>query len=185
MTNTDNNGFTLYKTFPNGGSVLLMSGLDTTTPDYNDLLTIGCLFAKEGKEVKVLSSIHYKDSRYHEVYGSLIGTMYYRKCPDLLVDGDFYEYESYNGPFEMGKVVRMIGRGSKQSSDIVIDVRESTATKAGITNRIRELKMQKTFKCIISSVWLYDGQSVELVYKTSRGASPSTSAEKSLRITNP
>lgn len=185
MTNTDNNGFTLYKTFPNGGSVLLMSGLDTTTPDYNDLLTIGCLFAKEGKEVKVLSSIHYKDSRYHEVFGSLIGTMYYRKCPDLLVDGDFYEYESCEPPFETGKLERMIARGSKQASDIVIDVREISVSRKRINGKIQRLREQKTFEGTINSVWAFDGEKVDLVYKTSRGASPSTSAEKSLRLANP
>ena len=48
--------------------------------------------AEQGHEVKVLRAFHYKDPLYREVYGELIGTRYYRKCPDLLVDGEFVEY---------------------------------------------------------------------------------------------
>lgn len=185
MANSDNNVFTLYKSFPNGGSVHLMSGLDKSSPDYDDLLSIACLFAKEGKAAKVLSPIHYKDPKYHEVFGSLIGTMYYRKCPDLLIDGIFYEYESCEPPFETGKLERMIARGSKQACDIVIDVREMSVTNKRINGKIQRLREQKSFEGTINSVWIYDGAKVDLVYKTSRGASPSTSAEKSLRLANP
>ena len=142
-----------------------MPGLDKTNSDYNDLISIACCFANIGKEVKVLSPIHYKDPKYHEVFGALIGTEYYRKCPDLLVDGEFYEYESYERPFEMEKVERMITRGAKQSSDIVIDIRESLATRKVVNNKIERLKGQKSFKSTITTVWIFDGEKVEMVYK--------------------
>ena len=185
MMNEDNKDFSLFQHFAEKGSVYLMSGLDKSTPDYSDLLSIACHFAKLGKEVKILSPTHYKDPTYHRVFGPLIGTMYFRKCPDLLIDGEFYEYESYEEPFEMEKVVRMLARGSRQSSDIIIDVRGASATKNGINSRIRKLRAQKSFKGVINSVWAYDGTTVDVVYKTNRGASPSISAEKSLRVTNP
>ena len=142
-----------------------MSGLDKTNSDYNDLISIACKYARRGKEVQVLSPIHFKDPKYHDVFGALIGTEYYRKCPDLLVDGVFYEYESYERPFEMEKIERMITRGAKQSSDIVIDIRESSATKKVINNKIQKLKRQKSFHNAIDSVWIYDGEKVEMVYK--------------------
>ena len=185
MTNKDNQKFVLYKSFSENGFVFLMSGLDKTNPDYNDLISIACLFAKMGKTVHVLSPIHYKDPLYHEVYGSLIGTMYYRKCPDLLIDGTFYEYESFERPFEMEKVERMVTRGSRQACDIIIDVSGSSATKNIINKKIEILKAQKSFKNPINSVWLFDGEKIEAAYKTNRGASPSISAESPLRLTNP
>ena len=142
-----------------------MAGLDKTSSDYNDLISIACCFAKNGKDVNILSPIHYKDPKYHELFGALIGTEYYRKCPDLLVDGVFYEYESYEHPFEMEKIERMITRGAKQSRDIVIDISESSATKRVVNDKIQRLKMQKSFQSTIDSVWVYDGETVEIVYK--------------------
>ena len=143
----------------------MMAGLDKTNSDYNDLLSIACHFARNGKNAQVLAPIHYKDTRYHDIFGALIGTEYYRKCPDLLIDGEFYEYESYEPPFEMEKVERMVSRGAKQSRNIVIDVRESSATKKVVNNKIKRLKSQKTFESKIESIWAFDGETVELVYK--------------------
>ena len=98
-----------------------MSGLDKTNSDYNDLISIACYFAKKGKRVHVLPTLHYKDTRYRDVYGPLIGTIYYRKCPDLLIDGEYYEYESYERPFKAKKISHMIKRGAGQSDRIIID----------------------------------------------------------------
>ena len=74
--------FVLYKQYPSGGKIWLMLGLETTGSDYNDILAIANCLAKEGHEVKVLHAVHYKDPIYREVFGELIGTKYYRKCPD-------------------------------------------------------------------------------------------------------
>ena len=68
-------------------------------------------------------------------------------------------------PFEMEKVERMITRGAKQSSDIVIDIRESLATRKVVNNKIERLKGQKSFKSTITTVWIFDGEKVEMVYK--------------------
>ena len=48
--------FILYKTFPSGGTVSLMTGLDKTSSDYNDLLSIACCFAHTGKNVNEYES---------------------------------------------------------------------------------------------------------------------------------
>ena len=165
MMNEDNKDFSLFQHFAEKGSVYLMSGLDKSNPDYSDLLSIACHFAKLGKEVKILSPTHYKDPTYHRVFGPLIGTMYFRKCPDLLIDGEFYEYESYERPFQMERIERMITRGTKQAGNIVIDIRESSATKKVINDKIQRLKGQKSFSNPINSVWIYNGETVEEVYK--------------------
>ena len=87
--------FVLYKQYPSGGTIWLMIGFDSSGSDYDDIMAIAECLAHNGHEVKVLRAVHYKDPLYRLVYGELIGTRYYRKCPDLLVDGEFVEYESY------------------------------------------------------------------------------------------
>ena len=87
------NLFIARNVFGNGGTVQIMHGLEKDKPDYKDILAISLFFAKEGKQVKMLAKIHFKSDIYNAVFGSLIGTQYERKCPDILVDGHFYEYE--------------------------------------------------------------------------------------------
>ena len=87
--------FVLYKQYTSGGKIWLMLGLDTAGSDYEDILAIANCLAETGHEVRILHAVHYKDTLYREVFGELIGTRYYRKCPDLLVDGCFVEYESF------------------------------------------------------------------------------------------
>ena len=42
-------------------------------------------------------SVPYKDPAYDMIYGTLKGTPYYGKCPDLLVHGIWYEHEGFCG----------------------------------------------------------------------------------------
>ena len=113
--------FSPSSTFKGGGRVLVMRGVDKEKPDYKAILTIANLFAKEGHQVKILTSCHYKSEEYRIVFGGLIGTKYERKCPDLLVDDVFYEYEDFENPWKKEKVRRMISHGMKQSSHIIIN----------------------------------------------------------------
>ena len=112
--------FVLYTEYPNGGKIWLMLGLETTGSDYNDILAIANCLAKSGHEVKVLHAVHYKDPIYREVFGELIGTKYYRKCPDLLVDGEFVEYESYIIAQPKKAFRNMLHYGLEQSNAIII-----------------------------------------------------------------
>ena len=97
--------FVLYKQFPSGGKIWLMLGLETTGSDYEDILAIANCLAESGHEVKVLHAVHYKDPVYREVFGELIGTKYYRKCPDLMVDGNYVEYESFHSDQPINGVI--------------------------------------------------------------------------------
>lgn len=83
--NGEENLFTLYKAFDGGGRIYLMTGLDRYKPDFKALLILATLFAKEGHEVKILASYHFKSPEYSMVFGCLVGTKYERKCPDMLV----------------------------------------------------------------------------------------------------
>ena len=167
--NTDSRDFVLYKYFPNGGTVYLMPGLDKSNPDYNDLLSIACFFAKKGKTVQVLAPVHYKDSRYRTLFGSLIGTIYYRKCPDLVIDGKFIEYESYDRPFKSRKISHMIKRGAVQSDRIIIDNNKGASDRF-ILNMIMKRINDRFFQGDILELYVYEKGEVRLLYKKAVGS---------------
>lgn len=153
--------FVLHKDYPNGGKIWLMLGLDTSGLDYNDLICIAECFAEKGHEVKVLHAVHYKDPLYREVYGELIGTRYYRKCPDLLVDGEFVEYESYTTAQPKNAFRNMLNDGLAQSDRIII--RECNLTDNYMKQRIQG-KIQNGFPII--TLWTFNGEEIRLLYNT-------------------
>ena len=153
--------FVLYKLYPSGGKIWLMLGLDSTRSDYDDILAIAECLAERGHEVKVLRAVHYKDPLYREVFGELIGTRYYRKCPDLLVDGDYYEYESYVRPWTKRKLSNMLTSGLRQSDRIIIDNRQGTS----IRQITRAVQSRLNVKAPIKEVWVFEGIEVLDIYK--------------------
>ena len=153
--------FVLYEQFPNGGKVWLMLGLDTTSSDYNDILVIAKCLAETGHEVKVLRAVHYKDPLYRLIYGELIGTRYYRKCPDLLVDGNFVEYESYTTDQPKKAFRNMLHNGLLQSDNIIL--RRCNLSDGYM---LRTIKGYILNGFNISSILIYDGSRLRILYKT-------------------
>lgn len=153
--------FVLFKQYPSGGTVWLMLGYETTGSDYEDVLAIADYLAREGHEVKVLHAVHYKDHLYREVFGELIGTRYYRKCPDLLVDGEFVEYESYSTAQPKNAFRNMLHNGLAQSDRIVI--RQCNLTDGYMLRTIRGYIQNGAS---ISSIHLFDGEQLRVLYKT-------------------
>ncbi|MDR1341719.1 MAG: hypothetical protein LBK18_00520 [Prevotellaceae bacterium] len=76
--------------------------------DHKDLIAIAHDLAKQGKIVQITTNKHFKSEEYKRVFGALGGTAYERKCPDLIIDSVFYEYESYQPPFKREKISNMI-----------------------------------------------------------------------------
>ena len=173
--------FTRYKSYKSKGSVLIMSGLSRSKPDYRDLITVACFFARLGYTALVLAPVHYKDPLYHEVFSSLIGTPYYRKCPDLMIDGVFFEYESYERPFKSRKISHMISRGSEQAERIIIDNNKGASDRFIINRIINRLK-DKHFKRIIKEVFVYEKGEVRRIFYNKKIAVGSVSSPRS---TNP
>ena len=153
--------FVLYKQYPSGGTVWLMLGLETTGSDYDDILAIAECMAKAGHEVKVLHAVHYKDPVYHEVFGELIGTRYYRKCPDLLIDGEFVEYESYSTSQPKNAFRNMLHNGLAQSDRIIL--RQCNLTDGYMLRAIRGYIQNGAS---LSWILLYDGKQLRVLYKT-------------------
>jgi hypothetical protein len=98
------------------------------------------------------------------VFGQLKGTKYERKCPDLIADGVFYEYESFVPPFKKEKISHMITKGLKQASRIIINNNKGISERYIRDNIYKRLK-DKNFKNEINEVWLYEKGKVWLLYK--------------------
>lgn len=153
--------FVLYKQFSNGGKISMMLGLDTSESDYKDILTVAECLASEGHDVKILHAVHYKDPIYRTVFGELIGSIYYRKCPDLLVDGTYFEYESFTTSLPRNAFRNMLHNGLAQSDNVII--RQCNLTDGYMLRALRGLIQAGT---PISSVWLFDGNRMRLLFKT-------------------
>ena len=153
--------FVLYKQYPSEGKIWLMLGLETNGSDYDDILAIAQCLAEKGHEVKVLHAVHFKDPLYREVFGELIGTRYYRKCPDLLVDGDFVEYESFTSDQPKNAFRNMLHNGLAQSDSVIL--RHCNLTDGYMTQQIRG---QIKNGIPISRIWIFNGKEVRLLLNT-------------------
>ena len=153
--------FVLYKQYPSGGKIWLMLGLEQCGSDYDDILAIANCLAYRGHEVRVLHAVHYKDPLYRKVFGELIGTRYYRKCPDLLVDNTFVEYESYKSDQPKNAFRNMLHNGLAQSDNIII-------RQCNLTDRYMYQQVRGQFQTgrSVSNVWIFDGKRVRLLYNT-------------------
>ena len=151
--------FVLYKQYPSGGKIWLMLGLETTGSDYDDIIAIANCLADRGHEVKVLHAVHYKDPLYRKVFSDLIGTKYYRKCPDLLVDGIFVEYESYKSDQPKNAFRNMLHNGLSQSDSIILH-------HCNLSDGYMLQQVQGKLKngITISNVWIFDGLDVRILY---------------------
>ena len=151
--------FVLYKQYSNGGKIWLMLGTDSSESDYNDILAVAECLASDGHEVKILHAVHYKDLIYREVFGELIGTKYYRKCPDLLVDGDFVEYESYKSNQPKNAFRNMLHNGLAQSDSVIL--RHCNLSDGYMLQQIQG-KMKNGIT--VSNIWIYNGLGIRLLY---------------------
>ena len=153
--------FVLYKQYPSGGTIWRMLGFDETGTDYNDILAVAECLAENGHEVKILHAVHYRDPLYRKVFGELIGTRYYRKCPDLLVDGEFVELESYTSNQPKNALRNMLHNGLAQSDRVII--RHCNLTDGYV---IQQVRGQIQNGVPVLGIWVFDGKKVKVIYNT-------------------
>ena len=127
-----------------------------------DMLRICTQFAKMGHEVKMTPRVHRKSDDYQRIYGSLIGTKYENKCPDFSINGVFYEYESYEKPWNKNKVGNMLSHGLKQASHLVINNNKGCSFRFIRKAIIARLKIPNQS---IDEVWIYQKGECILFYK--------------------
>ena len=121
ISRMSSDGFKLEHNFKNGGKLYVHPDIDKDKADYKDMKRICLQLAKMGHEVRMTPRLHCKSEEYKQIYGSLIGTKYEKKCPDFSVDGVFYEYEGFVKPWNKKKVGHMLSHGLQQSSRVVIN----------------------------------------------------------------
>ena len=161
MTNkTKAPNFNLYKKFENGGEIEIMNGYEKKA-DHNNLLSISRFFAQKGDNVKITTDIHFKDEKYKQVFDALIGTKYDRKCPDLIINEKYYEYESYIPPFKKDKISGMFSKGLKQSSNIIINNTKGASDRYIMKIIYQRIRLGQE----INEVWLYEKGEVRLFFK--------------------
>ena len=152
--------------YPNGGKVVVYNAIDRTTGDFHRILSCAKHFAQQGKQVVMPPNLNatYKNSIYDTVFGTLRGTPYYGKCPDLIVDGVWYEHEGFTKPNPKSNFSNMLRRGLSQSDRIIIE-------KCGLSERI----MRKSIRDRLSSgirireIWMHDGEAISLLFKNTEG----------------
>ena len=156
--------FTILKTFKNGGVYKEHISVDKSKFDYKIVKNTGIGFARLGKNVTATPVLHYKSAEYAQIYGALENTKYYRKSPDLLVDGKFYEVESFTPPFKKDKINGMLRRGIKQSPYIVLNNSKGAADRYIKKMIYDHINVNNDIK----EVWLYEKGNLRLLYKNSR-----------------
>ena len=165
MNTTDNHHIDLSKEilyqFPNGGKVVVYNSIDRNANDFQRIVLCSVLFAKQGKQVVLTPKFNspLKSDQYHEIYHSLAGTKYYGKCPDLCIDGVFYEHEGYTTAQPKRAFRNMLTNGLHQSDRLIIeDCGLSVAyMKRIIQNRIASGQH-------ITEIWI-NGQNMPLYKK--------------------
>jgi len=114
-----------------------------------------------GREAKATPVVHFKSQEYADIYGVLENTKYYRKCPDLKIDGKFYEVEGYVPPFKRDKISGMLGKGLVQASHVVIN-----NTKGASDRYIKKIMFDRIRqRQCVDEVWLYEKGKIRLLYK--------------------
>ena len=156
--------FKQVKKYEGGGSIDIHEAVDRKSSDYTRVYDTAKFFAKErNSKVEIMPILHHNSEPYKIVYANLIGTKYERKCPDLRIDGKFYEHEGFDTVETKKRLKNMLNRGVKQSDKIIIDdpgVTESYLKR----NIVTRVKNQQN----ITEVWVKSGQKLRLVYKNAK-----------------
>ena len=148
--------------FDNGGVIESFPIIDKSTKDYSRIHSTAVAFAKEGHHVIIAPKFNSPKNcpAYDEIYSSLKGTRYYGKCPDLCIDGVWYEHEGFASKNPKNAFRNMMNHGLKQSSRIIIEdpLLSDKYMLRGVENR---QKVGKT----IEEVWVKRGSHIRLLYK--------------------
>jgi hypothetical protein len=124
--------------------------------DYDDRVRAAKHFADNlKKDVIITPKVHVKDTLYDKIYGTLKGTKYYGKCPDLLIGDQFYEIESFTGTIPKRAFSNMMKHGLKQSDRLIIK-----DCGVSVSYMLRSIFGRKD----ITEVWLLKEHQLEQIY---------------------
>ena len=153
--------FKIIKTFKNRGIFKEHISIDKAQSDYAIVKNVGIEFARLGKSVEATPVLHFKSTEYTEIYSALEGTKYYRKCPDLIINGKFYEVEGFIPPFSKKKIKNMLTHGVLQSNNIVLNNNKGASDRYIIKLIYQRIRLGQD----INEVWLYEKGKIRMLYK--------------------
>lgn len=145
------------------GEIRVSNLVNPNDSDYVRLMQIAKYFAKEGSIVKLTPKMSRPPKFDYEcVYGDLVGTKYEGKCPDLNINGMWYEHEGFTTNNPKRAFSNMINHGMKQSNRIIID-------KPDLTDAYmkRVIKQRILDGHHITEIWLNENGELRLLYKKS------------------
>ena len=152
--------------YSNGGRVVVYNAIDRNTEDFKRIFQCAIFFASQGREVIMppKMDVPFKNPAYEKVFGSLHGTPYYGKCPDLCVDGIWYEHEGFVHPNPKANFSNMLHRGLLQSDRIIIE-------ECGLSERIMRKSIRDRLKSYktIQEIWIRSGEEMTLFFKNTEG----------------
>lgn len=141
----------------------MYNAIDRTTVDYARILRCAMFFAQQGKQVVMTPKVDvpYKNPIYDHLYGTLKGTAYYGKCPDLQINEVWYEHEGFSGENPKRSFRNMCNHGFKQSDKIIIE-------DCGLTDgyMLRSLEGQIKAGTKITELWVHTTHEYRQVFKT-------------------
>lgn len=148
------------------GSIEISHLVDRNDSDFSRLMQVAEFFAKDGASV-VLSPKMTRPAKfdYDCVYGSLKGTPFYGKCPDLKIGEFWYEHEGFTSDNPKRAFNNMMNHGLKQSNRIIID-------RPGLTERYMRNSVINRLKlgANIEEVWIRETDGIlTLLYKKTDG----------------
>ena len=152
----------VLEVFQNGGTLVVYNAIDRITEDFRRILSCAKFFAKQGRQVVMPPKLDvpYKNPAYDMIFGSLRGTPYYGKCPDLLIDESWYEHEGYTSVNPKTNFSNMCKRGLRQSDRIIVE-------DCGLTDGYlkRNILVRRNEGQRINEVWVKKGDNLRLLYK--------------------
>lgn len=131
--------------------------------DYQRLMDVARHFAKDGATVVLTPKMTRPPKfEYDCVYGSLRGTRYEGRCPDIKIGDHWYEHEGFSSDNPKNAFRNMLNHGLKQSDRIIID-------KPNLTDAYMKRIIQQRVKDgqFISEVWLNENGQLRPIYKKS------------------
>ena len=144
------------------GIVKINNLVNPSDSDYADLVRIAENFAKEGAVASLTPKMSRPPKfRYECIYGDLVGTKYEGKCPDLNIDGKWYEFEGFTSDNPKRALKNMLNHGLKQSNRLVIEQPE-------LTDRyiLHNILTRANSGQDIQEIWLLEKDgSIKLIYK--------------------
>ncbi len=148
------------------GTIKVCHLVDRRDSDYERLMAVARHFASDGAHVVLTPKMTRPQKfEYDCVYGSLRGSRYDGKCPDLKIGEHWYEHEGFTTDNPKRAFNNMMNHGLKQSDRLILD-------RPDLTDRfmLRSIQNRINLGIHIQEVWLRNkDNTLTLLYKKTDG----------------